>query len=377
MDDIDRIEVISGPGATLWGANAMNGVINIITRQRAGNRRRTAARQRAATRRTRSARRYGGIVGDGDAFRVYAKGFDRGPTRTRERRERRRSLAQGAGAVFAWTWARPATRTASPCRATTRRRPRTSACSSDVGFTQLNVLGRWEHTGERVSTRLQVYYRSHRARQAARAASRSTLDTYDIEFQQIAERRRTASHRLGPGPPLQRIRHRQHAVAALRAAIAHARAHQCLRAGHHPRSANTSMLTAGIKFEDNSYSGWATLPDLRLSWAPNDRHAGVGRGGARDSLTDAVRRRRARGRGRRILVVSAIRISRPEKSERTSSATAASRILRFPGRSERVPQRVRRPAHDRGHARRVPSAALGQPDRRLAPTAWSSGRTGR
>ena len=33
MDDIDRIEVISGPGATLWGANAMNGVINIITRK--------------------------------------------------------------------------------------------------------------------------------------------------------------------------------------------------------------------------------------------------------------------------------------------------------------------------------------------------------
>jgi iron complex outermembrane receptor protein len=32
MDDIDRIEVISGPGATLWGSNAMNGVINIITR---------------------------------------------------------------------------------------------------------------------------------------------------------------------------------------------------------------------------------------------------------------------------------------------------------------------------------------------------------
>ena len=31
-DDIERIEVISGPGATLWGANAVNGVINIITR---------------------------------------------------------------------------------------------------------------------------------------------------------------------------------------------------------------------------------------------------------------------------------------------------------------------------------------------------------
>src|SRR6266700_7218289 len=32
MDDIDRIEVISGPGATLWGANAVNGVISIITK---------------------------------------------------------------------------------------------------------------------------------------------------------------------------------------------------------------------------------------------------------------------------------------------------------------------------------------------------------
>ena len=32
-EDIDRIEVISGPGATLWGANAVNGVINIITKK--------------------------------------------------------------------------------------------------------------------------------------------------------------------------------------------------------------------------------------------------------------------------------------------------------------------------------------------------------
>ena len=36
-DDIDRIEVISGPGATLWGANAVNGVINIITRSAASS----------------------------------------------------------------------------------------------------------------------------------------------------------------------------------------------------------------------------------------------------------------------------------------------------------------------------------------------------
>src|SRR2546422_10225636 len=35
LEDVDRIEVISGPGATLWGANAVNGVINVITRRAA------------------------------------------------------------------------------------------------------------------------------------------------------------------------------------------------------------------------------------------------------------------------------------------------------------------------------------------------------
>ena len=32
LEDLDRIEVISGPGGTLWGANAVNGVINIISK---------------------------------------------------------------------------------------------------------------------------------------------------------------------------------------------------------------------------------------------------------------------------------------------------------------------------------------------------------
>src|SRR3954463_98842 len=58
MDDIDRIEVISGPGATLWGANAMNGVINIITR-RAGESTGTLLRATAGNQETALAGRYG------------------------------------------------------------------------------------------------------------------------------------------------------------------------------------------------------------------------------------------------------------------------------------------------------------------------------
>ena len=33
LEDVERIEIVRGPGATLWGANAVNGVINIVTRQ--------------------------------------------------------------------------------------------------------------------------------------------------------------------------------------------------------------------------------------------------------------------------------------------------------------------------------------------------------
>jgi len=33
LEDVDRIEVIRGPGATLWGANAVDGVINVITKK--------------------------------------------------------------------------------------------------------------------------------------------------------------------------------------------------------------------------------------------------------------------------------------------------------------------------------------------------------
>jgi iron complex outermembrane receptor protein len=71
-EDIDRVEVISGPGATLWGANAVNGVINIITRKSGG---RTGALVAAlAGNADREARaQYDGNLGGDVTYRVYAK----------------------------------------------------------------------------------------------------------------------------------------------------------------------------------------------------------------------------------------------------------------------------------------------------------------
>ncbi len=77
LEDIDRIEVIRGPGASLWGANAVNGVINIVTRPAEKTQGLLAAVSAGIEEKGQATLRYGGQLGDNTPFRVYVKGFDR------------------------------------------------------------------------------------------------------------------------------------------------------------------------------------------------------------------------------------------------------------------------------------------------------------
>jgi iron complex outermembrane receptor protein len=72
LEDIDRIEVISGAGATLWGANAVNGVINIITKS-ASQTQGGLVSLSGSDDETYLALRYGGALDNGGNFRVYGK----------------------------------------------------------------------------------------------------------------------------------------------------------------------------------------------------------------------------------------------------------------------------------------------------------------
>ena len=76
LEDIERIEVISGPGATLWGANAVNGVINIITRRSTDTQGGDVAVAGGNLEKNLTAR-FSGSLGNDATFRLYAKGFDR------------------------------------------------------------------------------------------------------------------------------------------------------------------------------------------------------------------------------------------------------------------------------------------------------------
>ena len=92
LEDIERIEVISGPGGTLWGANAVNGIINIITRSAEQSQGLYAEAGGGTELRGFVGARYGGKVGDNVAYRVYGKYFDRDNA----------ALPEGGDASDAW-----------------------------------------------------------------------------------------------------------------------------------------------------------------------------------------------------------------------------------------------------------------------------------
>ncbi|HEX4487061.1 MAG TPA: TonB-dependent receptor [Terriglobales bacterium] len=73
LEDIDRIEIIRGPGGTLWGANAVNGVINIITKKSQETQSWSIATSAGIYEMYKASVRYGGKIGDKASYRIYGQ----------------------------------------------------------------------------------------------------------------------------------------------------------------------------------------------------------------------------------------------------------------------------------------------------------------
>jgi iron complex outermembrane receptor protein len=264
MDDVDRIEVISGPGATLWGANAMNGVINIITRS-AHESEGVLLRGGAGNQEATASARYGATFGTDNAFRVYAKAFDRGPSQ----------FGNGDSAGDRWHKAMTGFRidlgTESDIDRFTvqgdyQEATENQSTFGDIGFSQVDLLGRWVRQGQNAETRVQVYV-DQTDRDQPPSGVGFELDTFDLDIQQlvsVGERQRVV---WGLGR-----RHHDYEIVNT-PGLAFAPPHRTLELTNVFAQDTITLnsrfeLTAGVKFEENSYSGWSTLPDLRLSWTP-------------------------------------------------------------------------------------------------------------
>ncbi len=103
LDDIDRIEVIRGPGATLWGANAVNGVINIITKKAKQTQGTEVNAGYGNIQKGFGGARYGGRIGKNIWYRAYAKYFNRDSFKQRNGRDAGDNWDQGRGG-FRMDW---------------------------------------------------------------------------------------------------------------------------------------------------------------------------------------------------------------------------------------------------------------------------------
>jgi len=180
MEDLDRIEVISGPGGAQWGSNAMNGVINITTKSAQDTQGGLLVAGGGTDLRDSVEARYGGEVGPGIYYRVYVKDFERNPSVDPDGTDADDAWRMGQGG-FRMDWD-AANGNQVTVQGDIYSGSETEAGAEDTQMNGGNVLGRWSRTFDNGSDlKLQAYY-DHTYRSIPGSFIQS-LDTYDFDFQ--------------------------------------------------------------------------------------------------------------------------------------------------------------------------------------------------
>jgi len=262
LEDVDRIEVISGPGATLWGANAMNGVVNVITRPSyltqgsfvdasAGNQEQNLNV------------RYGGRSGGDLSYRAYGLGFHRAAE----------VLPDGGSAQDGWTKAQGGFRSdwstdqnSATLQGDLYRAAEQEFMSTDGSIAGANVLSRYQHHTAHSEFQVQGYFdQTQRFGPESGGGGGFVLHTYDLHIQQSIEAGAYQRIVWGGGERLNR-----YAITNQMELLFEPERRNLTLGDAFVQDtvslAPTLNLTAGVKMEDDPYSGWTPLPDGRLSW---------------------------------------------------------------------------------------------------------------
>jgi iron complex outermembrane recepter protein len=274
LEDVDRIEVIRGPGATLWGANAVNGVINITTKS-AKDTLGWLVTAGGGTEEYGGAVRYGAKLHEKGYLRVYAKWFDRDESKLPNGQDANDAWSISRGG-FRYDWEPTLNNTITlqgdlyygslDQSVTQSMLPPTYAMQNneDVDVKGANVLGKWVHNFANESElALKVYY-DHTWRD--RVVFAETRNTFDIDLQ----------HRIKVG-------NRNDIVWGLGYNMTSDELDNTFMVSFNPAERTTHLvsgfvqdeitliedklrLTLGTKVEHNDYTGWEVQPSARLSY---------------------------------------------------------------------------------------------------------------
>jgi iron complex outermembrane recepter protein len=264
--DIERIEVISGPGATLWGANAVNGVINIITRKAqdtqgglvdisAGNLFQSATL------------RYGGTLDDDLAYRFYVRDYagDDTETSTGANAHDHWNRPQG-GFRFDWT---PAGSDSVTVSGDDFAGYEAAPGAPNTDIAGRNLTAHWTHDFADGSSLQILSYYDREERSTANAAGSFFVDTYDLEAQHNFSPNAWNAISWGGG---MRVSNYSIEGTPTLYFVPMSRSLDLADVFAQDSIAIDPSLTAvlGFKIEDDPYAGVAPLPSGRLSWKVAD-----------------------------------------------------------------------------------------------------------
>ena len=259
-EDIERIEVISGPAGTLYGANAVNGLINIITRDSAATQ--GGVLDLAAGNLQRGGLlQYGGKIGDNLTYRVYGMGWDFSPFVTASGQSGNDGWGRPQGGVRA-DWNGLADHvTIEGDDFYAREDPASNIAGRDA-------VASWQHQfADGSSLQTEAYYDV--AKRYTDNDGGFTVDTYDLSAQYNFAVRSWNSVVVGAD---ERII--SYVITNTPTLLFNPAADTLNLAsifGQDVISLTPQFkLTLGLKLEKDPYAGVEPLPEVRLAWKPQD-----------------------------------------------------------------------------------------------------------
>ncbi len=281
LEDVDRIEVIRGPGATVWGANAVNGVINILTKSSAETQGLFVETGAGTFERGFASARYGGQLASDAHYRVYGKWFDRTTGNFSGGVQDDNFVLGQGGFRMDWTPTDSDLITWQGDTYSGSLGGQSSVAIPVFPFRELrtgddptrggNSILRWTHTiDDETDWSLQLYY-DRTERRFERIGLNEDRDTYDLDYQ---VRWRKQNHRLIAGLGY-RLTADENNNDPFRFPFTSPSRNDNLFSvfiqDEIELSPDEWYATVGSKFQHNDYTGFEYQPTARLLWMPSPK----------------------------------------------------------------------------------------------------------